>query len=121
MAVMIERPAATHVAKPLPSIVATDRLDEFQATWALISRFVPSENIPIAVNSWVIPAGVSGMLGLAGLTDMEVRVARVTLIVVVPEISPKMAVTMAVPGVIPLAKPVLSTVATELLDEVQVA
>lgn len=116
---MMERPAATDVAKPLPSIVATDRLDEFQTTWGLISRFVPSENAPMAVNCWVIPAGVDGMLGLTGLTDMEVRIARVTVIVVVPEISPEVAVILTVPGAMPLTKPIPSTVATESLDEVQ--
>ena len=109
------------MANPLESMVATDTLDEFQATWVLISRFVPSENAPMAVNCWVIPAGVPGMLGLAGLMDIEVRVARVTRIVVVPEISPKAAVMVTSPSARPLTKPVPLTVATELLDEVQVA
>ena len=61
------------------------------------------------------------MLGLAGLRDMEVRVAEVTKMVVVPEMSPKVAVMVALPGAMPLTKPVPPTVATELLDEVQVA
>ena len=82
---IIEVPAATDVPKPVLPIIATDRLDELQVTWALISKFVPSENAPIAVNCWVIPAGVPGRLGLAGLTDMERGVARIIIIVVVPE------------------------------------
>jgi len=118
---MVEIPPATHVAKPLLIIVATAILDELQMTWVLISKLVPSENAPVAVNFWVIPAGVIGMLGLAGLRDMEIRVAEVTIMVVVPEMSPEAAVMVAVPGSIPLSKPVLSTVATESLDELQVA
>ena len=89
--------------------------------WVLISKLVPSENVPVAVNCWVIPAGVLGMLGLAGLRDMEVRVAEVTIMVVVPAMSPETAVIVAVPRPIPMSTPVLLTVATESLDELQVA
>ena len=118
---MVEVPAATDVAKPLLFTVATDVLDEVQMTWALISKIIPSENAPVAVNCWVIPAGVLGMLGLAGLSDMEVRVAEVTVMIVVPEMAPEAAVIMAVPRPIAITKPVWPTVATESLDELQVA
>jgi hypothetical protein len=118
---MVEVPAATDVAKPLLFNVATDVLDELQMTWVLISKLVPSENVPAAVNCWVIPAGVLGMLGLAGLRDMEVRVAEVTIMIVVPEMFPERAVMVAVPRPIPMTKPVLLTVATEALDELHVA
>ena len=118
---MVEIPPATDVAKPPLVIVATAILDELQMTWVLISKLVPSENAPVAVNCWVIPAGVLGILALAGLRDMEVRVAEVTIMVVVPEMSPEVAVIVAVPGPIPVTKPVLSTVAAESLDELQVA
>ena len=121
MAVMIEIPAPTDVDKPLLVIVATAILEELQVTWVLISKLVPSENAPVAVNCWVIPAGVLGMLGLAGLSDMEVRVAKVTVMIVIPEMAPEAAVIMAVPRPIPMTKPVLPTVATESLDELQVA
>jgi hypothetical protein len=118
---MVEVPAARDVAKPLLLIVMTAILDELQMTWVLISKLVPSENAPVAVNFWVIPAGVIGMLGLAGLRDMEVRVAEVTTMVVVPEMSPEAAVMVAVPGPTAMTRPVFSTVATESLDELQVA
>ena len=68
LAVMVAVPAATAVAKPLPSTVATDELDEFQVTDIL--PVVPSENVPVAVNCWVTPPG---MVGLAGVTAMEDR------------------------------------------------
>jgi hypothetical protein len=116
---MIEMPAPTDVANPVMLITATDRLEELQAIWLLISRFVPSENAPVAVNCWVIPAGVAGMLGSAGLMDMEVRDARVTKTVVIPEMFPEAAVMVAIPRPMPLTIPILSTVAMELLDEFQ--
>jgi len=121
VAVIIEIPAATVVAKPLLFTVATDVLEEVQMTWVLISKLIPSENAPVAVNCWVIPGGVRGMLGLAGLSDMEVRVAEVTVMIVVPDMAPEAAVIMAAPRPIATTKPVWPTVATESLDEVQVA
>ncbi len=116
---MIEKPGAIDVARPSMVIVATAVLDEPHITWVLISRLVPSENAPVAVNCWVIPGGVLGILGLAGFTDMEKRVAKVTETIVVAEMFPEAAVMMAAPGLIPVSKPVLSTVATKLLDELQ--
>lgn len=119
MAVIIEKPGAIEVARPSLVIVTTAVLDEPHITWVLISKLVPSENAPVAVNCWVIPGGVLGIVGLAGLTDMEKRVAKVTETIVVAEMFPEEGVMMAVPGPIPMSKPVLSTVATELLDELQ--
>ena len=60
------------------------------------------------------------MLRLAGVTDMEVRVAEVTVRVVLPEILPEVAVMVAVPTATDVARPLLLTVATDVLDEVQV-
>jgi hypothetical protein len=67
---MLAVPVATAVARPLPLMVATDVFDEPQETWAVISWFVPSEFVPIAINCWVAPAG---MLGVAGVTVMVDR------------------------------------------------
>ncbi len=64
------------------------------------------------------------MLGLTGVTDMEDRVAEVTVRVVLPEIVPEVtvmvAVMVAVPAAMAVAKPLLLTVATDGLEEVQV-
>ena len=60
------------------------------------------------------------MLGLAGVIDMETKVAEVTVSVVLPEILPKMAVRVAVPAVTPVARPFSLIVATNVADEVQV-
>ena len=53
------------------------------------------------------------MLGFVGVTNMEDRVAEVTVTVVLPEILPVVAVMVAVPTATPVARPLLFTVATE--------
>ena len=60
------------------------------------------------------------MLGLAGVTDMDDKVAAVTVRVVVPEIPPKVAVMLEVPAATAVARPLLSIVTTGVLDELQV-
>ena len=120
LAVMIAVPAATAVARPLLSTVATDVLDELQTTRPFISWLVPSEYAPEAANCWVTP---TGMLGLAGVTDMEDRVAEVTVRVVAPEIVPEIpeiAVMITAPCATAVPRPLLLTVATDVLEEVQV-
>ena len=117
VAVMVAVPAETHVARPLLLIVATDVFDEVQVTCMLTSWLVPSEYLPVAINCWVVPAG---MLGAAGVTVMEDRVAEVTVRVVLPEILPEVAVMVAVPAERHVARPLLLIVATNVFDEVQV-
>jgi hypothetical protein len=117
VAVMIVAPAATAVARPLLLTVATDVFDELQVTCVVILKLVPSEYAPVAVNCWVTPAG---MLGLAGVTDMEDKVAEVTVRGVLPEILPEMAVMVAVPAEKAVARPLLLTVTTNVFDELQV-
>jgi hypothetical protein len=60
------------------------------------------------------------MAGQFGVTDMEERVARGTVRVVVPEVLPEIAVMVAVPTATAVAKPLLLTVAIDGLDELQV-
>jgi len=60
------------------------------------------------------------MLGFAGVTAMEDRIAGFTVRVALPEILPEVAVMVAVPSATPLAKPLLlSIVATDGPDEIQ--
>ena len=73
--------------------------------------------MPEAANCLVSP---SGTLGLAGVTDMEDRIAEVTVRVVVPETLPEVAVMADVPAATPVARPLLFTVAADIFDEVQV-
>jgi hypothetical protein len=73
--------------------------------------------VAVAVNCWVTPPG---MLGLAGVTNMEERVAEFTVRVVLPEIVPEVAVMVAVPAARAVTKPLLLMVATDVFDELQV-
>ncbi len=123
---MVVMPGPTDVANPAVVvavvtllIVATDRLDELQATWVVISRFVPSEKVPVAVNCWVMPTGVPGIVGFAGLTDMDVRVRWTTTTVAVAKIPLKLAVMMVLPAAMPVTIPILLTEAMEVLEELQ--
>jgi hypothetical protein len=114
VAVMVAVPAATAVARPLLLTVATTLAEEFQLTCVVKSKLVPSAYVPEAANCWVTPAG---MLGFAGVTDMEIRVAEVTVRVALPEIVPRVPVIVAVPAATAVAMPVLLTVATDMFAE----
>jgi hypothetical protein len=117
VAVMVAVPAVRAVARPLLLIPATVVLDELQVTCVVISRVVPSEKVPVAVNCWVAPPGT---LGLAGVIAIEDRVPEVTVRVVLPETVPEVAVMVVVPAVRAVARPLLLIPATVVLDELQV-
>ena len=117
VAVMVEVPAATAVARPLLLTVAIDVFDELQVTWVVISWVVPSENVPVAVNCWVAP---TDRLGLDGVTAMDDRVAEFTVRIVFPEIVPEVAVMVVTPVARAVARPLLLTVAIDVFDELQV-
>jgi len=57
---------------------------------------------------------------LGGVTNVIDRVAEVTVRVKLPEIAPEVAVMVAVPAATEVARPLLLTVATDVLDEFQV-
>ena len=76
--------------------------------------------MPVAVNCWVIPEGMLGIVRLAGVTDMEERVAEVTVKAVLPKILPEVAVMVELPAATAVARPVLLTIATEVFNERQV-
>ena len=57
--------------------------------------------------------------GMIGITATEDRVTEVTVRVVLPEILPKVAVMVVVPVATAVARPLLLTVATDVLDEFQ--
>jgi hypothetical protein len=78
--------------------------------------------LPVAMNCWLRPMG---MLGVAGVTLIDCRVAAVTVSVVLPETEPSVAVIVLLPAATALARPfepaALLTVATLVLEEDQVA
>jgi len=91
---------------------------ETQVTWVVKSWLVPSEYAPVAVNCIKTPAG---LFRLAGVIDMEDKVAEVTVKVVLPEILPEVAVMAVTPTETAVARPVLATtVAADVFEELQV-
>jgi hypothetical protein len=117
VAAMATAPVTTPVTKPPVSIWVTDIFDEPQLTCVVISKLVPSEYVPVAVNCRLTPAG---MLGVTGVKAMEDRVAEFTVSAALPEILPWVAVMVAGPTATAMAWPLPLTVATEGFDELQV-
>ncbi len=117
VAVIVVVPAVTAVARPLLSITATIVLDELQLACVVISCVVPSENLAVAVNCWVV---ATEMTRLAGVKDMENWPAEFTVRVVLPETVPEVAVIVTVPAELAVARPLRSTVATYGLPELHV-
>ena len=116
VAVMVAVPAARAVANPVLLTVAVDGLEELQVTCLVMSKLVPSEYAPEAANCWVAPKGI---LGLARVTDMELRVAEVTIKAVTPAVLPEVARMIAVPAVTAVPRPLPLTGAITGLDELQ--
>jgi len=73
--------------------------------------------VPVAANCWV---SCRDTFESVGVTDIEDRVAEVTVRVVFPEILPKVAVMVVAPAAMAVARPLLLTVATDGFDEFQV-
>jgi len=128
VAVIVVVPGATADALPLvpPALlmVALEVSDELHVTDAVKFCVVLLEYVPVAVNCCVKPAGLTEMLGLAGVTAMETSVALVAVRVVVPEIVPRVAVIVVEPAAaadaIPLEPTALLMVALEVSDELHV-
>lgn len=126
VAVIVDVPVATVLANPwLPAallIVAFAVSDEVHVTVLVRSWVVLSLKVPVAVNCRVLPSGVDGV---AGVTAIDANVAAVTVTVNVAETDPLVAVITAVPAFTavtrPRGDPEVVTVATLVLEEVQVA
>jgi hypothetical protein len=109
---MFAAPVVTLAANPwlplLLPIVAAAVLSELHCTVAVMSCVLPSVNVPVAENCFVVPRGITG---IAGVTAIDTSVAGLTLSVVVPVIDPKVAVTLVLPTAALVASPWLFTVA----------
>src|SRR4030065_2574056 len=75
---------------------------ELQVTSDVMSFDVPSENVPVAKNCCLSPAG---MLGIAGVTSSASRVADVTVREALPWTLPDVALIVVVPVANDLASP----------------
>lgn len=122
VAEMFVVPILSPVASPLTVIEATLVADDFQVTTSVTSCMLPSEKVPMAANCCAMP---SGMLGVAGVTAIEVMTAEVTVRVVDPETAPETAVMVVVPAVTAFARPwvgvLVLTLATAGFEELHVA
>ena len=94
VALMVEVPAFTAVARPVVLMVATDVVPEVQVT-VLVRFWVElSEKVPVAVNCCVRPLGT---LGLAGVTMIDCKIGAVTVMTVEPLMAPCVALMVEVP------------------------
>src|ERR1051326_5166117 len=91
--------------------------EELHSTDAVMSCVLVSLNVPVAVNCLVVPMA---MLGFAGVTAIETRVALVTVSEVVPLTAPDAAVIVAVPGPVLVARPEALIEATLTFDDDQI-
>jgi hypothetical protein len=115
-ALMVLLPLPTAVANPAELTVATPVADEDHVT-DVSSCVLPSSKLPTALNCCVVP---SAIVGLAGLTAIEIRCAATTVKVEESENDPTVAVMVVLPAPTVVTTPVLLTVATEVEEELQV-
>ena len=83
------------VAAPLTVIDANVGCEELHVTVLVMSWVVPSENVPFALNCSMMP---SGIVLVAGVTTIEVRVPLLTVSLAVAEIVPEDAVMIEAPA-----------------------
>jgi hypothetical protein len=124
LAVMVALPvpAPTVLTSPLLLTVASEVFDDVQVRSLLKFWVVLSEKVPVAVICWLVPAA---MLGIGGVRAIEATVAGVTVTVKVDETVPQALGVVQVPLIVALpvptvrTMPLLLTVATAVLEEVQ--
>jgi hypothetical protein len=122
VALIVAFPALTPAALPklpeeLPT-VATAVLFELHDELGVRSAVEESSNTPVAVKCTWPPIG---MVGVAGVIEMETILAFVTVKFVEPTTPPRVAVIVTVPGARVEPAPVFApTVATEVFDDVHV-
>src|SRR5258707_14406097 len=98
-------------------MVAADEFDDVQFTKFVRFWVSPLAKVPVARKGAKKPAG-RDLVG--GVTWMDERLADSTSTLAVPLIAPSCAVMVTVPADWPLTRPFGLTVATALLDELQV-
>lgn len=116
-ALIVALPAAKPAAAPNGPIRATLGAEELQVTEAVKSRWLPSVKLPVALNGWTLAVG---MVGLLGVTAIELSATLVTVNELPPVIEPDLALIWDLPAAKLKTTPRLSTVATAIADELQV-
>lgn len=122
---MVDFPTESPVARPgVPTLAmdATTVLLDDQVTAEVNTWVLPSLKVPVATNCWVNPRATEGAVGV---TASDTRTAGVTVKMVEPVFPPKAAETEVVPTpaalALPLVPAALEMVATEVIEEAQVA
>ena len=122
VAVMVDKPVATPVARPVLDIVTTFVFDELQAIVPVIFCAVLSEYVPIAINCCV---AFNAMLGLLGVTAIETSIAGAVIVNITdPDILPDkplldVALIVVVPAATAVARPVFEILALLVSVDVQ--
>jgi methylglyoxal synthase len=117
VAVIVEFPTPTPVARPDALIVAVVVVPEDHVTVLVRFCVVPSLNVPVAVNCCVAPLVIDG---LAGVTAIDCSVAAFTVSKVEPLSDDDVAVIVELPTPAPVARPAALIVAMVVVPEVQV-
>ena len=106
VAVIAAAPVATLVARPcVPRsllMLAVAGVSEVQPTVWVRSCVLPSVKVPVAVNCWVTP---SGMTGMAGVSAIDTNTAGVTSKVAEPVTPSEVALTPLLPTAVLLTTP----------------
>jgi hypothetical protein len=118
VAVIVEVPTATAVARPVALMVAIEGADDDHATVAVIFAVDPSVYVPVAVYCRVNPFATDP---LAGVTAIDTSAGAVTVMVLVLLIAPCVAVIVDVPTATAVASPVALMAAIEGADDDHVA
>lgn len=120
VAEMVTPPGATPVASPPEEMVAMVLLEDCQVAVAVRSWVVLSAKVPMAVNCWVFPGATGLMVIAAGVTAMETS-ELATVSVVEPVIPPNDAEMVVGPPATAVAKPPVLMVATDAVEDSQLA
>jgi hypothetical protein len=64
LAVIVDAPTPTPLARPSPPMLATVDDDELQPTALVKSCALPSLYVPVAVNCWLLPFAIDALPGL---------------------------------------------------------
>ena len=116
-ALMVVVPVRSPVALPSRLILATDVFDDDHVTSLVMFLVLPSEYVPVALNCSEAPLRIDGFVGVTvTLTSVGGHTNRS----VESEIAPSFALIFAKPMPTPDARPVLSIVATDSLEDDQV-
>jgi hypothetical protein len=111
-------PGARAAIVPEGPTVATVTLSDAQVTSRVMTCVLESLNAPVAVSDNLV---AGAMVLSAGVTEMETAWALVTSSVTEAPTDPRVAVMVAIPGLRPLASPLLLTFTTGALEVIHTA